>query len=508
MAKTIALVFTFLCILQHVAGRPDFGLNGIIVGSSIAIDGSGGTSFIIGTLSDYKIKLGSKYKLLYNLQDAYYAIAEKFTTAGIAMTDKLSLLADDDSGIVDPPFDSTTAAIASLQNVLSTGFTQEFLTLRARDKTFITDRLADSFNYISQTLTTLDEILRKLQRAAEKTQLQAGGNGKSVPTEFARGIVTPRLINSLLDTIVSIPGAISPLIYSVHEPLSQLDRADTYITTAKSDIEAALLHAHQEVVNFNGNLRQVKQDTNGVISTLGITYSDQNTLIANILPKVQASPNYQYEMTNAMETFNFALSADLIEEKTSLLDIAIEDYINQSKTFDDDLVTVYGDRICPALQSVVQVLVASGPYATYCFKKYSQKVIGLAVDNFYDIGECYALELNRLYSTNRLISHIVNMVMFNVAELYDNLNTCANILPCPAACDPCVDTLGVFLDTLFRLMEEKFDLILQIIPNETKASLQRLKSCAAFSKYKLIADAYDLVKDIFKCEDTGYKQTG
>lgn len=54
-------------------------------------------------------------------------------------------------------------------------------------------------------------------------------------------------------------------------------------------------------------------------------------------------------------------------------------------------------------------------------------------------------------------------------------------------------------------MEEKYDLILQIVPYEAKASLQRVKSCTAFSKYKLIADAHDLIKEVYDCEVKGYK---
>uniref|UniRef100_A0A182MLV9 Protein TsetseEP domain-containing protein n=1 Tax=Anopheles culicifacies TaxID=139723 RepID=A0A182MLV9_9DIPT len=503
----IAFVFTLICVIQNVTGRPDFGLNGDIVGSSIALDTSGGVSLIIGTLSDYRIQLGSQYQVLYNMQDAFYSVADKFTTAGIAMTDKLSLLVDDKTGIVTPPFQSTISTISGLQGVISTGYTQEFLTLKPRDKPFITDRLTDSLNYISQTLTTLDEILRKLQTAAELAQTQAGGDGKSVPKEFARSFVTPRMVNSLLNTIVRIAGAIAPLIYSVHEPLAQLDRGDTYITTAKSDIEAALLRAHQEVVNFNGNMRELKQNTNAVVATVGPAYNEQQTLVGDILPNLQASPKYPFELKNALERFEDAMSVESIEEKTSLVDITIEEYLDQSRTYDDDLVTVYGDRLCPAIQSVVQVLIASGPYSNYCFKKYSQRVVDIAVHNFYDIGECYALELNRLYSVNRLISNIIGLVTVNFSELYDNLNTCASILPCPGDCDSCIETLGEFVDVLARLMEEKFDLLLQIVPYEAKASLQRVKSCAAFSKYKLIADVHDLLKAVFKCEETGYKQT-
>uniref|UniRef100_A0A182SKL4 Uncharacterized protein n=1 Tax=Anopheles maculatus TaxID=74869 RepID=A0A182SKL4_9DIPT len=491
---------------HNVAGRPDFGMKGIVVGSSVAIETSSSASFIMGALSEYKIQLGSDYQLLYNMQNAYYSVAEKFTMAGIALTDKLILLVDDDSGIVMPPFQSTISALSNLQSVIDTGYTQEFLTLQNRDKMFITDRLKDSFKYISQTFTLLDETLRLLQTAAEQAQAAAGGNGQPVSLASSRKLVTPRLINSLLNTLVKIPAAISPLIFSVHDPLAQLDRADSYITTAKGDIEAALLQAHQAVVNFNGNIRQLKQETNTVIASVTTNYNDQMTLIGDILPKLEASTNYMYELQTALQIFEETASIPSIKEKTSEVNVTIEEYVNVSKTFDDDLVTVYGVRICPALRGVVQVLVASGPYSTYCYKKYSQRVIDLAVHNFYDIGECYEQELNRLYSMSRLITDITNLVMFNFADLFENLNTCANILPCPTACDPCVDTLGKLLDTQSRLMEEKFDLILQIVPYETKASLQRLKSCTAFSKYKLIADAYDLLKNVYQCEETGYKQ--
>ncbi|XP_050072266.1 uncharacterized protein LOC126560346 [Anopheles maculipalpis] len=506
MASRILLLLTILCILRNVAGRPNLGMNGNVAGSSIAIGTSGSASFIIDALGSYKIQLGSEYQPLYTMQNAFYSVAEKFTTAGIAVTDNILLLADDNSGFVTPPFQAAITALSNLQSVISTEFIQEFQTLQYRDKTFITDRLLDSLIYITETLTQLDEALRPLQTAAEHAQAAAGGNGIPVMQEPSRKIVTPRLVNSLLNAIVPIPATISPLIYSIHEPLAQLDRGDSYISTAKGDLEAALLQAHQEVVNFNGNVRTLKQDTNTVIASLSTSYGEQATQIVDILPKLKASTNYPYELSYALQTFDETASIPSIEEKTSVVDVTIEEYIDVAKTFDDDLVTVYGDRICPVLRGVVQVLIASGPYADYCYQKYAQRVVDLAVHNFYDIGECYELELNRLYSVSRLITNIVNLAMFNFAELFENLNTCATILPCPSVCDPCINTLGKLLDTQSRLMEEKFDLILQIVPYETKASLQRLKSCAAFTKYKLIADAYDLLRNVYKCEYTGYRQ--
>ncbi|XP_041779148.1 uncharacterized protein LOC121597449 [Anopheles merus] len=503
MGTICALVLSLLCILQNVTGRPDFGLKGEVVGSMFVANRSTALSVGIGTLSDYKILLGSQYQVLYRMRDAFYSVADNFTKPGAEITDQLAYLASNRSVMVD--FQTTLAAIASLQTVLTTGYTQEYVTLQPRNQSFITDRLTDSFAYINQTLVQLDKTLRQLQTAAAKAQQEAGSNGQTIDMKIVREFISPRLINTLLNAIDQLPGAISPLVYSVHSPLAQLDKADSYISTAKGDIESALLQAHQEVVNFNGNIRQLKQETNDVIATISTAYRDQQTLSVDLLPKLKASVNYQYDLKMALDTFVDVASVPSIEEKTGLLNQTIANYVSNSTTYDDDLVTVYGDRICPAMQAVVQVLIASGPYAAYCYNKYSHRVVDLAIHNFYDIGECYQLELNRLYSVSRLISNLISLVTFNFADLFENLSVCAAIQSCPGDCDPCVDTLGRFLDTLALLMEEKYDLILQIVPYEAKASLQRVKSCAAFSKYKLIADAHDLIKEVYDCEVKGYK---
>uniref|UniRef100_A0A182NUG1 Secreted protein n=1 Tax=Anopheles dirus TaxID=7168 RepID=A0A182NUG1_9DIPT len=503
MISTVPLI-KYGIYRTDAAGRPDFGLQGEIVGSPLVIQQTSTASFNIEALSDYKILLGSEYQPLYDERDAFYSVAQKLTRAGIAMADSVVALADDNSSIVTPPFLSAIASVNSMQAVIGTGLAQEFLALRPRNKPYITDRLTDTTTYIGQTLTALAGILRTLQPAVEQTQANAGGSGRPVTTTAARQGVSPRLINSLLNTIDRLGGGISPLIYSVHNPLSQVDQGDTYISTAKSDIEAALLQAHQEVVDFNGNLRQLKQETIDYTNTVGSSYVDQQTQLADILPTLKASSTYQ-GLKTALDAYDSALSVRSINAKTLQLEQTVTGYVALSKTFDDDLVIWYGDRICPVLRGLVQVLVASGPYASYCFHKYSLDVTDLAVHNFYDIGECYALELNRLYATHRLIADIADLVIYNFVDLFDNLNICAQITPCPSGCDSCVTTIGKFLATMAQLTDGKFGLITQIITYEAKASLQRVKSCTAFSKYRLVADAHDLLKDVFTCEETGYK---
>uniref|UniRef100_A0A182Q1F0 Protein TsetseEP domain-containing protein n=1 Tax=Anopheles farauti TaxID=69004 RepID=A0A182Q1F0_9DIPT len=503
MRSTRALVVAILGILQHAAGRPDFGLQGEIVGSKFAIEQTGTVSSNIGTLSEYRFILGSDYQPLYDERDAFYSLSDKLTTAVIAMADSVILLADDSSSQIPPLFQDALAAITNTRTVISTGLTQEFLTLSARGKSYITDRLTDILTFIDQSLTAIDGVLRKLQPAVERAQANAGGSGQPATTSAARQVISPRLINSLLNAIDRLGYGISPLIYSVHHPLSQVDQADTYISEAKGNIEDTLLQAHQEVVNFNGNLRELRTITNALTNTVGTAYLEQQTQAADVLPTLEASTTYE-SLQDALAAYDSALSDLAIEDKTFLLEQTIDDYLFDSNTYDDDLVTVYGDRICPALMAVVQVMVASGPHASYCYHKYSHEVVDLAIHNFYDIGECYQLELNRLYATSRLIGDIVSLVTYNFADLFENLNTCALNTPCPTNCDSCVTTLSKFLKTMAQLMAEKFDLILQIIPYEAKASQQRLKSCTAFSKYRLIADAHDLLADVYTCEDTGY----
>ncbi|KFB46405.1 hypothetical protein ZHAS_00014402 [Anopheles sinensis] len=499
------IVLAFVCALQSATGRPDYAINGEIKGSAVTADTASLASLLLNLLDDYTFMLGADYPLLERLTDALSTIGTTLADKGGIMADNVAVLAADDSGIVSAVFQDAIDSIDEVLPLLSTGFAQQFLTLEHRNKKYITDMMKDVFGYLSDTLSTLNDLLGILQDAAEQAQIEAGGDEQPVSLALIRGTISPRVIYSLMNAIAQLTAAISPLLYAVDNSLANVDEADTYILTVKSDIETFLLQAHQEVVRFNGELRQLKTDTVGVIQNVGDPFEEQQPQIDELLPVLQAATTFEDDLDGALQLFERTVSAASIAEKTVLLEDEVAAYISLAKTFDDDLVTLYGDQICPAVISVAEVLVANGPYATYCYNKYSQEVLDLAAHHYYHFTECYQLELNRIYSLHRLIVDLVDLVTFNYGELYDDFLVCLETEPCPGVdCNACIDTLGEVLDTLSRLANEKFSLIEQIIPTELDASLQRLKSCTAFDQYKLIADTHDLVAAVYDCEETGY----
>uniref|UniRef100_A0AAG5DCD9 Protein TsetseEP domain-containing protein n=1 Tax=Anopheles atroparvus TaxID=41427 RepID=A0AAG5DCD9_ANOAO len=504
-SSCLLVVFAFLCALQSTSGRPDLGLNGEIKGSVVAKETASFASMLLNLLDDYTFVLGADYLLLNSVANALSQIAATLADKGTIMANSVALLVEDNSGIVTPPFEDAIAGIEELLTLLTTRFPSEFLTLQYREKTYITDMLNDDFDYLSETLTTLNGILGSLQSAAEEAQASAGGDELPVSIDLIRKYISPRSINSLMNAIARLPTVVSPFLYSIDSTLANVDQADTYILEVKSDIESFLLQAHQEVVLFNGQLRQLKTDTVDVIENVDALFQEQQTQIVEVLPVLQSASTFQDDLEDALLSFEQTVSPGSIAEKTVLIQDRVASYISIAKTFDDDLVTLYGDRICPVVISVVKVLVASGPYAPYCFRKYSPKVLDLAAHHYYDLTECYQLELNRIYSLHRLIVDLVDLVSFNYGELFDDFAVCLDAQPCPGVnCNACVQTLGEVLGSLSRLADEKFDLILQVVPTELDASLQRLDSCVAFANYKLVADAHDLVIDVFQCEENGY----
>ncbi|XP_035783718.1 uncharacterized protein LOC118461942 [Anopheles albimanus] len=503
MGPLYLLLLASVCAYQNVAAIPDQGVFSAFVAKAQIQERFSAAASAIDALDNNTLAITSNYTLLSNMSAAVGGIANRSTVALLNFTSEMQALNGYTYESMQEALTRAGQILTSIKTLISSGFNNEYTVLENRNKTYISDMFKDSFNRLSIVLSSfqlsfsrivnnLDAIIQGTLRVDPAADLAV----RLAQVASLRRVFEVRQASTYLRG-----AAIAPLNYTVKSALENIVRGDGFTVNAESKSQEAILLTQQTVEQFDSDLSYMTTDALYTIEYAGIIYEGES--FDFLLPNLEAISTYAKYLKGPLGQLNDTFSAASVAEKTNLLNQTITNYTTQSDTFDDDLVTLYGVHVSRAIQSVVQVLVASGPYGRYCYHKHYPLVLRLAMDNYEDISLCYQREMDRLYHTQGMITGVVELVLYNVEQLLNTLTLCVDTTPCPSACDACVRTIGKYYKTMAKLTDEKYDLLLQFIPYETSASLQRLKSCVEFAKYKLLAEVHDIVVDVFACEVNG-----
>ncbi|ETN58860.1 hypothetical protein AND_009523 [Anopheles darlingi] len=491
---------------SSVGAIPDKGVFSAFLVKAQVTDRFTAAASAINVLGNNTFTITSNYTLLSNMSTTVGSIANRSTVALLNFTTTMLTSSGNSYESMQQALTKAGQILTSIKTLISTGFTNDYKVLEDRNKTYVSDMFKDSFNRLSLVLSSFQlsfsRIVNNLDAVIQGT-LQVDP-AADLSVRLAQ-VASLRRVYEVRQASAYLRGAaISPLNYTVKSTLENIVRGDDFTVTAESKSQAAILLTQQAVEQFDSDLNQMKSDAMDTIEYTGTMYEGESYTF--LIPSLEAISTYNTYLKGPLAQLNDTFSVASIAQKMNLLNDTITNFTAQSDTFDDDLYTFYGVHVSRAIHSVVQVLVASGPYGRYCYHKHYPLVLRLAMDNYEDISLCYQREMDRLYHTEGLISEVIELVFYNLEQLLNTLTLCVDTIPCPSACDACVQTIGKYYNTMAKLTDEKFNLLLQFIPYETSASLQRLKSCVAFTKYKLLAEVHDIVVDVSrpnKAKDQG-----
>ncbi|XP_049279840.1 uncharacterized protein LOC125762108 [Anopheles funestus] len=478
--------------------RPDFGIDGNIAGSVQAetIAGEAGVSF---DMIDFKtITLSSNYIVLKNLKDELTAIGNHIATTGQELTDKLETLAPS-KGNRPQVYDDITDAIDALRTLLETGLATQTTAIEEMVGEYITDMLTDASDQMLATLTRLSTQIGLIQEAVDDAETAYGSS--TIPETFLRRYVSPKKVYELLRVLHDLKSDLPLVTYIIELTLGHLSTADAYLLEFMDGVDVKV---YDTIMYYDTLKREVIEDMyeipNTIMAPLEDSYELQLDNIAYIEDNLAAMESYEAYLQPVLEAYENLLGSTNLLTIPGRVETIYTDYLTSVVALDDYLDQFYDEKLCTPIRAILQVLIASGPWADYCFSKYSPRLLDLVSINSNRFLMCYQVEADRLSGLAEIVDRLVVQIVYDIEDLAMHLVACFNRLEDGSNC---IASIGPYYSELIENLELKVDDVLRLLTVQTTASANRAAACIAAGKCGFIASTELYVDDISLCEENG-----
>ncbi|KFB46417.1 hypothetical protein ZHAS_00014415 [Anopheles sinensis] len=456
------------------------------------------TAVQFDAVDEKTITLESHYTRLYDLKTALTTIATQIATTGQELTDKLETLAPS-TGPLPDVFTDVTSALTSLRTLLQTGLSTQTDDIQTMVGNYITDMLTDASDDLLDALSRLETQLGLLQAGIEAATIAYGG--LNIPASFTRRYVSPKVIYELQRAIHDLKSDLPLVTYIIKLTLGHLENADIYLATV---LERANSAVYEVIRQYDGFKQELLDNaflvSDGIATPFRLTYTAQVDDLAFAMSELEQLGSY----TDVLQPVLAAYEAALEETNRNAIAFAAEttltNYLARVVKLDDLLDRFYDEKLCKPAQDIMQVLIASGPWADYCFSKYSPRLPELVSINANRFQLCYELEAVRLAKLYEIIGRLVQQILYDVENLAEDTLTC--LYRWEDGSD-CIALIGPYYLELSDLIVKKQQDLSNIIEYETDASYNRMAACVNGGKCGLLSAAEDLVDDVQACELAG-----
>uniref|UniRef100_A0A182QXT1 Protein TsetseEP domain-containing protein n=1 Tax=Anopheles farauti TaxID=69004 RepID=A0A182QXT1_9DIPT len=479
--------------------RPDFGVNVAVVGSAQVKTVATDTGTTFDKIDGKTITLTSQYTVLTTLKVALTKIGNDIALTGMQLTARLETLAPS-VDTMPQVYDDVTGAITALRTLLETGLAAQKTAIEQAVGLYITDMLNDA----------ADELLGTLGRlTAQLTLIQEGVNdavaayGSELTDTLIRRYVSPRAIYELLRALHDLKADLPLVTYIIELTLGHLSTADVFVTEFMAGVTdkvvATLMHYD--------TLRKEIDDSRNVIpeaimAPVRTSYTDQTDEIVYIKDSLMAMESYEGSLKPVLDAYDALVGDTNLQLLVDKVAGIYTTYLQNVVTLDDYLDRFYDAKLCAPVKAVLQVLIASGPWADYCFSKYSPRLFGLVSVNSNRFLMCYQIEAERLSHLAELVDRLTVQIVYDIDDLSMHLIACFNLLENGSNC---IEGIGPYYKDLIANLKLKIDDLLQLLTVQTNASYRRAAACVASGKCDFVAAAETIVKDVKLCEQKGPK---
>uniref|UniRef100_A0A182PPK4 Uncharacterized protein n=1 Tax=Anopheles epiroticus TaxID=199890 RepID=A0A182PPK4_9DIPT len=490
------------CAQQDVSSvpSPDFGVDGKIAGSIQArtIATETGESF---DAIDFKtITLKSHYTVLKTLQTQLTTIGNGIATTGQELTGKLEVLAPSKDSMPQV-YDDVTTAIGKLRTLLETGLAAQKTAIEQLVGTYINDMLADASRQLLGTLTRLTTQLDLIKNGVNSAV--SAYESSTIPDAFLRRYVSPKVVYELLRALHDLKSDLPLVTFIIELTLGHLSTADAFLLEFMENVNGKVV----ETILHYDSLKQEMSDSiftvsEAIVAPLKTSYETQLNDFAFINSDLAAMPSYEQSLKPVLEAYESLLGDDnslLIPTKVEQI---YKDYLQNVVTLDDYLDRFYNEKLCAPTKAIINVLIASGPWAEYCFSKYSPRLLGLVSANSNRFLMCYQIEAGRLADIVTIVDRLIVQMVYDIEDLAAHIVACFNRLEDGS---DCIASIAPDYSDLIANLKLKGDDVLRLLTVQTKASFNRAAACVAAGKCEFVASAETYVNDIKLCEEKGPK---
>uniref|UniRef100_A0A182JVT4 Secreted protein n=1 Tax=Anopheles christyi TaxID=43041 RepID=A0A182JVT4_9DIPT len=481
------------CVEQDVSSepRPDFGIDGKIAGSIQAGTVAAEASESFDQINFKTITLKSHYTVLKTMQAQLTIIGNNISTTGMELTGTLEVLAPS-QGILPQVYDNVTGAIGNLRTLLDTGLAAQKTAIEQLVGKYISDMLDDASRQLRSTLTRLTTQLGLIQTSVN--QAVAAYGSSTIPETFLRRYVSPKVVFELLRAMHDLNSDLPLVTYIIELTLGHLSTADAFLLQFMDDVDGKVL---ETIMHYDTLKQEITQSSlivgNAIITPIKISYEKQISSLAFIRNSLAAMPTYEESLKPVLNAYEALLGSTNRLQIPPQVDTIYVNYLKDIVKLDDYLDRFFDEKLCTPIKEILKVLIASGPWAEYCFSKYSPRLLGLVSVNSNRFLMCYQIEADRLAEVALIVDRLMVQIVYDVEDLAAHLIACFNLLQDGAEC---IASIGPDYSQLVANLKLKVDDVLRLLTTQTKASYNRAAACVAGGKCGFVASAETYVKDI------------
>ncbi|ETN58866.1 hypothetical protein AND_009521 [Anopheles darlingi] len=490
-------VVTILALgyLQGIQGspRPDFGIDGAINGAVRVIAIAGQTNVTFEDIKPDNITLTTNYTRLYTLRTALSTIATRIATDGQSVTTALETLANS-TGSLPIVFNDTLTAVTALQTQLLSGLAPQRTTIQNAVGPAINLMLTDAGKRLQGTLTRLNNQLGSLNASITTAVLVSGSS--TIAPEVIRNYVTPVQMAAFKRTLHEFQTDLPLFDHIITLTLKHLQMADTYLSSYMTQAMMAANDALGHYAAFKLNVEPLTMPVENYI------FNELTKYRYDELPDIYYLSDLQADtyMKAVLDQFDIAYDDVRISDLSLNFTESFTDYLKKVVVLDDYLDRFFDSQLCEPVRAVLQVLIASGPWAEYCFHKYWPKLDVLLQNAVDDYTKCYQIEEIRLERIFAIVPRLVDQLVYDFQYWADHTATCYDLYLTYA---DCFKSIGPAYKELALLAVAKQQDLLDLTILETTASYNRIGACFATAKYDLVLSAEKIVSAVAKCETSG-----
>ncbi|XP_050077610.1 uncharacterized protein LOC126564577 [Anopheles maculipalpis] len=501
--KLFYCCFILILLGQDAFGdpRPDFGLSAKVAGSALTKTVAAEAYLDFDQIDFKTITLKSQYSVLKSLNQQMTTIGANIAATGKTLTTALETLAPS-TGPLPQVYSDVTNAIGTLRALLETGLVPQTTIIEQLVGTYISDMLSDATRQLIATLNRLTTQINLIQKGVNDA-IGAYGTNINIPDAFLRRYVSPKVVYELLRILQDLKSDLPLVTFIVELTLGHLSTADAFLLEFLDSVDVKV---YETVMHYDTLKQEVVESSqlqaNAIVSPLQTSYRQQLADIAYIKSDLEAMDTYNEFLKPVLVAYETLLGTTNMLTLPGKVDVIYNEYLKAVVALDDYLDRFYNAKLCAPVRSVLNVLIASGPWADYCFSKYSPRLLGLVSVNSNRFLMCYQIEATRLSNLSPLVDRLVVQILFDIDDLAQHLVECFNRIEDGSNC---IASIAPYYSDLAANLNLKVDDVLRLLTIQTKASASRAAACVASGKCGFVASTETYIKDVKLCEEKGPK---
>uniref|UniRef100_A0A182IXA2 Protein TsetseEP domain-containing protein n=1 Tax=Anopheles atroparvus TaxID=41427 RepID=A0A182IXA2_ANOAO len=481
---SLSLVLLGCTLLQYTLA--EFGSLGTVLSSQSIKSTVDSTTTVYDETDDKNgLLLKTDYTLFSTVLPLMESLGTQVQVLGTTLTNTISASVPNNSGNLDSVFNPIQAAVTQFIAFIDGEQAATRTTLTEMLGSDIDHLFGDVFGNTRLALLEIQTSFTRLQQALQTARVRNG-----------RAIISATVVASVLTAVNNLRATAFPVQYTVYTTIENIEMGDMFLYDLEEISVTLISNLQQYLSDFREDLVDLGFATEDEQEFLSTEWSEITGGIGPVTSNLGSLAEYSTfdgALTSLGSTYNKLLGIDdsVIGTFTT--------YLNTAATY----LTQYQEVLVPrdylSITYVLEVIIAGGAHARFCFFKFFPRLTNYYSNLAYNVEDCFNEELVKLDSLYYLARALVELILFDLEDLLDNLTVCNE----SSAPGDCIGSIGPYYVELFAKTDFKVGFFEQFVAAEARASVNRLGACIFSRKLFNMQRLFTATTDIQACRTDG-----